>query len=75
MCKLDKSGLTYKGTDDGEEVEVHFNGNQVYRLLFGVNEDFEIYLGKEIYYFVPEDRRSCVKWYLCSTAFKDYFKG
>lgn len=75
VCKLDKSGLTYKGTDDGEEVEVHFNGNQVYRLLFGVNEDFEIYLGKEIYYFVPEDRRSCVKWYLCSTAFKDYFKG
>ena len=74
VCELNKSGLTYKGTDDGEEVEVHFNGNQVYRLLFGVNEDFEIYLGKEIYYFVPEDRRSCVKWYLCSTAFKDYFK-
>lgn len=75
VCRLDKSGLTYKGTDDGNEVEVHFNGNQVYRLLFGVNEDFEIYSGKEIYYFVPEDKRICVKWYLCSTAFKDYFKG
>lgn len=75
VCRLDRSGLTYKGTDDGEEVEVHFNGNQVYRLLFGVNEDFEIYLGKEIYYFVPEDKRSCVKWYLCSIALKDYFKG
>lgn len=75
VCRLDKSGLTYKGTDDGQEVEVHFNGNQVYRLLFGVNEDFEIYSGKEIYYFVPEDKRICVKWYLCSTAFKDYFKG
>lgn len=75
VCRLDRSGLTYKGTDDGEEVEVHFNGNQVYRLLFGVNEDFEIYLGKEIYYFVPEDTRECVKWYLCSTALKDYFKG
>lgn len=75
VCRLDRSGLTYKGTDDGQDVEVHFNGNQVYRLLFGVNEDFELYLGKEIYYFVPEDRRSCVKWYLCSTALKDYFKG
>ena len=75
VCRLDRSGLTYKGTDDGEEVEVHFNGNQVYRLLFGVNEDFEIYSGKEIYYFVPEDKRECVKWYLCSTALKDYFKG
>lgn len=75
VCRLDRSGLTYKGTDDGQEVEVHFNGNQVYRLLFGVNEDFEIYSGKEIYYFVPEDKRICVKWYLCSTALKDYFKG
>lgn len=75
VCRLDRSGLTYKGTDDGQQVEVHFNGNQVYRLLFGVNEDFEIYSGKEIYYFVPEDKRECVKWYLCSTALKDYFKG
>ena len=75
ICRLDRSGLTYEGTDDGEEVSVHFNGNQIYRLLFGVNEDFELYLGKEIYYFVPEEKRECVKWYLCSTALKDYFKG
>ena len=74
VCRLNRDGLTYEGTDDGEEVSVHFNGNQVYRLLFGVNEDFEIYSGKEIYYFVPEDKRQCVKWYLCSTALKDYFK-
>ena len=75
ICRLDRSGLTYEGTDDGEQVRVHFNGNQVYRLLFGVNEDFELYVGKEIYYFIPEDKRECVKWYLCSTALKDYFKG
>lgn len=75
VCRLNKNGLTYIGTDDGEQVEVHFNGNQVYRLLFGVNEDFELYVGKEIYYFVPEEKRECVKWYLCSTALKDYFKG
>lgn len=75
VCRLTRDGLTYEGTDDGEEVRVQFNGNQIYRLLFGVNEDFEIYSGKEIYYFVPEDKRQCVKWYLCSTALKDYFKG
>ena len=74
VCRLTREGLTYEGTDDGEEVKVQFNGNQIYRLLFGVNEDFEIYSGKEIYYFVPEDKRQCVKWYLCSTALKDYFK-
>ena len=75
VCRFTREGLTYEGTDDEKEVSVHFNGNQVYRLLFGVNEDFELYEGKEIYYFVPEDKRQCVKWYLCSTAFKDYFKG
>ncbi|MCH5272518.1 MAG: VTT domain-containing protein [Lachnospiraceae bacterium] len=75
ICRLDRSGLTYEGTDDGKEVKVHFNGNEVYRLLFGVNEDFELYAGKEIYYFIPENKRMCAKWYLCSIALKDYFKG
>lgn len=75
VCRLDRSGLTYEGTEDGEQVSRHFGGNEVYRLLFGVNEDFELYVGKEIYYFVPEDKRVCAKWYLCSIALKDYFKG
>ena len=74
ICRLDRSGLTYIGTDDEKEVNVHFGGNDVYRLLFGVNEDFELYLGKEIYYFVPENKRMCAKWYQCSIALKDYFK-
>lgn len=75
VCSLDRNGLTYRGTDDGEEVEVRFEGNQVYRLLFGVNEDFELYVGKEIYYFVPENKRLCAKWYQCSVGLKDYFKA
>ena len=74
-CRLDRTGLTYTGTDDGEEVEVHFNGNEVYRLLFGTNEDVELYRGKEIYYFIPENKRLCAKWYQCSIALKDYFKA
>ncbi|MCH5180162.1 MAG: VTT domain-containing protein [Erysipelotrichales bacterium] len=74
ICRLDRSGLTYIGTDDGKDVNVHFGGNEVYRLLFGVNEDFEFYVGKEIYYFMPENRHLCVKWYQCSIALKDYFK-
>ena len=54
---------------------MHFNGNEVYRLLFGTNEDFELYRGKEIYYFIPENKRLCAKWYQCSIALKDYFKA
>ena len=75
VCRLDRTGLYYEGTEDGKEVKKHFDGNQIHRLLFGVNEDFELYIGKEIYYFVPENKRTCVKWYLCSIALKDYFKG
>ena len=65
-CTLSREGLTYIGTDFGEQVEKHFAAEQIYRLLFGAGEDFEIYDGKEIYYFTPEDKRSCVDWYILS---------
>ena len=47
--------------------------SQIYRLLFGAGEDFEIYVGKEIYYFTPKERRSCVDWYIASILLKDKF--
>ena len=65
-CTLTREGLTYVGTDFGENVERHFPAEDIYRLLFGAGEDFEIYDGKEIYYFTPEDRRECVDWYIAS---------
>jgi len=71
VCTLDRKGLTYKGTDNGEVIEKFFPTSQIYRLLFGAGEDFEIYEGKEIWYFVPEERRSCVLWYVASGLFKD----
>lgn len=70
-CTLDKSGLTYKGTRDGEEIEKFFPMSQIYRLLFGAGEDFEIYEGREIWYFRPENKRSCVEWYVASGILKD----
>ena len=65
-CTLSRDGLTYIGTDFDGEVEKHFAPEDIYRLLFGAGEDFEIYEGKEIYYFTPEDKRSCVDWYVAS---------
>ena len=70
-CVLDRSGLRYTGTKDGEEVDVHFPIKQVYRLLFGAGEDFEIYNGTQIWYFVPEVKQSCVDWYLASMILHD----
>jgi transcription elongation factor Elf1 len=67
-CTLTKEGLTYKGTEYGETIEKHFSIESIYRLLFGAGEDFEVYVGKEIYYFTPNERRSCVDFYIASTV-------
>lgn len=66
VCTLNRNGLTYIGTEYGENIEKTFPLSRIYRLLFGAGEDFEIYDGKEIYYFTPEERKSCVDWYIAS---------
>lgn len=68
-CELNKDGLTYRGTRDGKDFEIFFPICEIYRLLFGAGEDFETYVGKEIYYFIPEEKRSCVEWYITSDIF------
>ena len=65
-CVFNRNGLTYVGTDSGEQINKVFPMSSIYRLLFGAGEDFEIYEGEEIWYFVPQDRRTCVKWYMAS---------
>ncbi len=72
-CFFSKEGLRYIGTDDGERIEKFFPLSQIYRLLFGAGQDFEIYEGKEIWYFVPEDTRTCVLWYAVSGIIKDLY--
>ena len=74
VCKLDKTGLIYRGTDDGEEVEKIFPLSEIYRLLFGAGEDFEQYEGQEIYYFKPNELRSCVDWYIASKILKTIYE-
>jgi hypothetical protein len=70
-CILDRTGLLYRGTEDGEEITKHFPIDKIYRLLFGAGENFEVYEGKEIYYFVPEIPQSSVDWYIYSKLIYD----
>lgn len=70
-CTLDREGLRYRGTQDGEDLDFFVPLDNVYRLLFGAGENFEVYVGKEIYYFVPEERRSAVEWYMTSMILWD----
>ncbi len=72
VCVLNNDGLLYKGTQDGKKIEKFFPLENIYRILFGAGEDFEIYEGQELYYFVPENKRSCVAWYLVSCLLKNY---
>lgn len=71
VCRLSRQGLTYEGLRDGEAYTVTFPRERVYRLLFGAGEDFELYDGSEILYFVPEEKRSAVDWYLASMLIYD----
>lgn len=70
---LSAEGLRYVGTRDGEKIEKFFPLSQIYRLLFGAGEDFEIYEGKEIWYFVPEDKRMAVTFYSASVILKEIY--
>ena len=70
-CRLAPEGLYYVGTDDGAQVEEFFPILDAYRLLFGAGENFEVYRGREIWYFTPEDTRTCVGWYILSKIYND----
>jgi len=71
VCTLNRDGLTYAGTKDSETVELHFSLQRIYRLLFGAGVNFEIYDGTQILFFVPEEKRSAVDWYLASRILHD----
>lgn len=71
VCTLNRQGLTYSGTKDGETVELKYSLQRIYRLLFGAGENFELYDGSQILYFVPEEKRSAVDWYMASMILYD----
>ncbi len=71
ICTLSRDGLVYTGTKDAEDVQLHFSLQKIYRLLFGAGVNFEIYDGTEILFFVPEETRSAVDWYMASTILHD----
>ena len=73
VCTLSRAGLTYCGTKDGEACALYFSVSSIYRLLFGAGVNFETYNGTEILFFVPEEKRSCVDWYIASMLLYDEF--
>ena len=74
-CTLNREGLTYAGTRDGETVQLRFSLQKIYRLLFGAGVNFEVYDGTQIFFFVPEEKRSAVDWYMASMLLHDKTVG
>ena len=70
-----KVELRLPGTGNGEMVEIHYSIRRIYRLLFGAGVNFEIYDGSQILFFVPEEKRSAVDWYLASMILYDEAAG
>lgn len=70
-CVLSREGLRYTGTRNGETVDILFPPEQVYRLLFGAGESFEIYEPSQIFFFLPEEGKSAVQWYMASAILYD----
>ncbi len=71
VCTLTREGLRYVGTRDGEDCNILFPLEQVYRLLFGAGQNFETYRGDQIFFFVPREKRSAVDWYMASMLLYD----
>jgi 1-acyl-sn-glycerol-3-phosphate acyltransferase len=71
VCTLSRQGLVYRGTVCGEEKEISFPAESIYRLLFGAGINFELYKDGCIHYFVPDEPRSCVEWYMTSLILTD----
>ena len=74
VCKLDRSGLKYVGTRDGNDWEISFPLEKIYRVLFGAGQNFEVYNDNEILFFVPRELRMAVDWYMASIILHDNIK-
>lgn len=62
MAALDRNGLCYEGTRDGEKFRLEIPLNSLKALLYGAECDFEAYYQGQFYYFEPDNLPECVKW-------------
>ena len=51
---MNSKGVIYQGTINGKKQEVIFKIENIPAILFGVNEDFEIYHNETLYYFIQK---------------------
>lgn len=70
---FDESKLVYTGCVNGEKKTIEYKIENIQAIVFGVNEDFEIYQDNTLYYFIPDNIRECVRYAIVSEIFYERF--
>ena len=65
-CTLSHDGLTYVGTMDGEQVELHWNAQEVFALHYMTGKGFQHFTGSDYFCFCPDNPLLSVKYYIAS---------
>ena len=64
---LNKEGLTFTGTLNGESADYYFKANSIYSLTFSTKGFLEFYHNNDYYMVIPEDKDQClIKWTLAA---------
>lgn len=61
-AQISREGFSYIGKKNGEDFSLSVPLDSLPALLFGANENFEVYRGNDFYYFVPDNPLHVVKW-------------
>ena len=66
VCTLNHDGLTYVGTIDGEQKEIHYQSADVYALCYAKGKCFQYFTGNDYFSFFPDNPLVSIKYYIAS---------
>ena len=65
-CTLSHDGLTYTGTVDGQQTELHWGSQDVYALCYMKGKAFQHFTGNDYFCFCPDNPLLSIKYYIAS---------
>lgn len=66
VCTLNHNGLSFVGTVDGEQKEIHFAPEEVYALSYMTGKGFQHYTSVDYFGFFPDSPLISIKYYIAS---------
>jgi len=75
VCKLDRTGFSFKGTEKGEKLEFKFPLSEFFIFPFKAGDNFVIFVGKRCYIFCPENSNETIKFNIISDILQKEIRG